>query len=711
MTQTQTSALDAIPRDPPSHFAIHLYVAIGHLLAHIDRMSAYGGEPRERLYARYPFLAAYEAELRRYMPEHLDWDRGAELWRHRVLAWEEGTDTHLPLRALGSELRLSFEARLAFILAGLVEEDSRFGTLLAELQSPLDTRRPTLELIGQVLAGGIGPIGAPDAWGLCGRLIETGLVESSNPQLPRSEWALRVPALLWDAARGRGDPPPETGLRLIPADRLPSIEDLLFPPELLRRLARVPALVVSGMVRLILLRSDPGTESLDVMGAMARALGRGLLSLPSGGGDRERSWPALGPWCAMTGAMPVAAYDLSPGETAKLPTLGGYDGPVGVLLGREGGLSDRALDQSITLQLEPPDLELRRRHWRRALNGHACEDLERVAETFRLSGAYIRQVAQIAIAQAGLDGRERVGLPEVREAARALSRQRLDTLAARLEAKGRWEDLVVGEATRVKLMELGRRCACRERIQGHLGPAFEGSAQRGVRALLTGVSGTGKTLAARILAAELGMDIFRVDLAAVVNKYIGETEKNLHQVLTQAESLDVILLLDEGDALLGSRTEVKSANDRYANLETNFLLQRLEQYQGIVLITTNLGENIDQAFKRRMDVVVPFFVPQVEERLGILALHLPVPRSLSPEYLDEVALRCQLTGGQLRNAVTHAALLALDESAPIQDRHLETALRAEYRKAGGVYPLRRQSEGFGERPRRLQSFVAALRDD
>ena len=125
-----------------------------------------------------------------------------------------------------------------------------------------------------------------------------------------------------------------------------------------------------------------------------------------------------------------------------------------------------------------------------------------------------------------------------------------------------------------------------------------------MRALFSGASGTGKTLAARILAAELGMDLYRVDLASVINKYIGETEKNLHRVLARAEELDIILLLDEGDALLGQRTDVKSSNDRYANLETNYLLQRLESYQGIVLVTTNAAQNIDSAFQRRMDVVV-----------------------------------------------------------------------------------------------------------
>ena len=197
-----------------------------------------------------------------------------------------------------------------------------------------------------------------------------------------------------------------------------------------------------------------------------------------------------------------------------------------------------------------------------------------------------------------------VTLADAQEACRALNRQLLDTLATHLDGDGfSWEMLVVSDGVVDRLGELERRCRHRERLPERLGPAFGATGNRGVRALLTGPSGTGKTLAARILAAELGMDLYRVDLAAVVNKYIGETEKNLHRVLSTAEDLDVVLLLDEGDALLGARTEVRSSNDRYANLETNYLLQRLENYQGIVLITTNAGENIDSAFQRRMDVV------------------------------------------------------------------------------------------------------------
>ncbi len=249
---------------------------------------------------------------------------------------------------------------------------------------------------------------------------------------------------------------------------------------------------------------------------------------------------------------------------------------------------------SLTINLPVPDKPLRERYWRRALNSYPIDDFEAVTSLFHLSGSYIQQVAIIAVANAGLNGREKIMLEDVQLASRSLNRQHLDTLATHLDTKGRWNDLVATETTSLKLNELEQRCRQREKLLSFLGPAFRNNANRGVRALFTGASGTGKTLAAKILAAELGLDLYRVDFAAVINKYIGETEKNLHQVLSRAEALDVVLLLDEGDALLGTRTDVKTANDRYANLETNYLLQRLENYQGIVLVTTNLGDNIDQ---------------------------------------------------------------------------------------------------------------------
>ncbi|MCP4286512.1 MAG: ATP-binding protein, partial [Gammaproteobacteria bacterium] len=184
--------------------------------------------------------------------------------------------------------------------------------------------------------------------------------------------------------------------------------------------------------------------------------------------------------------------------------------------------------------------------------------------------------------------------------------------------------------------------------------------------------------------------------------------KNLHRVLSRAEELDVILLLDEGDALLGNRTEVKSANDRYANLETNYLLQRLENYQGIVVVTTNAGENIDSAFQRRMDVVVNFLSPQAQERWHIWQLHLPEGHIVDDAYLEEVAIRCATNGGQIRNAALHATLLAVnDDSGVINRWHLEEAIQSEYRKVGAIFPLSENGRA-GEEHGGMEAFLDAL---
>ena len=150
----------------------------------------------------------------------------------------------------------------------------------------------------------------------------------------------------------------------------------------------------------------------------------------------------------------------------------------------------------------------------------------------------------------------------------------------------------------------------------------------------------------------------------------------------------MILMLDEGDALMTRRTDVNTSNDRYANLETNFLLQRLESYEGILVVTTNAGDRIDPAFRRRLDVVVEFRAPEAAERALIWQLHLPPQHAVADTYLDEVAARCQLTGGQIRNAALHAALLALDDGIPLEATHMEQAVQREYRKAGTVCPLR-----------------------
>ena len=323
------------------------------------------------------------------------------------------------------------------------------------------------------------------------------------------------------------------------------------------------------------------------------------------------------------------------------------------------------------------------------MTGRHAGDAEEVAERFRMTGGNIRRAAKLARAYAALEGREEEPrLTDVQQASRALNRQALDTLATRVEAAGDWSSLAVKQETLRELLNLESRCRHRERLRRSLGEGLGRQLNAGVRALFTGPSGTGKTLAARLLASVLNMDLYRLDLSSVVNKYIGETEKSLNQVFARAEELDVILLLDEGDALLTQRTSVQSSNDRYANLETNYLLQRLESFEGILVVTTNAGERIDGAFQRRMDVVVNFHAPEPAELQRIWQLHLPPEHGVRSSFLGEVSRRCSLSGGQIRNAVLHASLLALTDGGAVNTAHLEASIQREYRKAGAVCPLR-----------------------
>jgi hypothetical protein len=417
----------------------------------------------------------------------------------------------------------------------------------------------------------------------------------------------------------------------------------------------------------------------------------------------------LGPLATLLGAVPVFLPDPAPGETFDIPDLPGFHGPVAVVLGRDGGVGGRAAEQAVTVHLPPESAALRRRHWERALPGADAALHGALAQAFMVGGRYIRRTADLARTHAALDGRTDPELPDLRVAARSMNREQLDSLATRLDDGGGWDRLVLHGSTAGELRHLERRCRHRERLPAAMGAALPGGMNRGVRALFQGPSGTGKTLAARVLASELGLDVYRVDLSSVVSKYIGETEKNLARILGRAEDLDVVLLLDEGDSLMGKRTEVRSSHDRWANMETNYLLQRLDTYTGIVVVTTNLPGSVDVAFQRRMDVVVRFHPPTVEERWHLWQLHLPPDHAVDPEVIEAAALRYELTGGQIRNAAVDATLLSLAcTGGRVRADDLAAAVHAEYRKAGASPPRARTGPG-PEDGAALSAFLGAIR--
>jgi SpoVK/Ycf46/Vps4 family AAA+-type ATPase len=207
-----------------------------------------------------------------------------------------------------------------------------------------------------------------------------------------------------------------------------------------------------------------------------------------------------------------------------------------------------------------------------------------------------------------------------------------------------------------------------------------------VRCLLVGPSGTGKTLAAGWLATRLGLPLYRVDLAAVMSKYIGETEKNLSALLARAEHSEIVLLFDEADSLFGKRTDIKDSNDRFANSQTNYLLQRIEFYRGIVLLTSNSRERFDSAFTRRLDKIIEFALPSPPERRALWLSHLGANQQLSVRQINQLAAGCDLAGGHIRNAVLAAAVEAEGRQQPIAYEDILIGLDGEYRKLGRQFP-------------------------
>jgi len=480
-------------------------------------------------------------------------------------------------------------------------------------------------------------------------------------------------------------------MRWVPPEDLQPLSRIVLAEDETRRAREVASLLSRREATALVVRGLDGADRVELVGAIAGELGRGMLlidcSVAASQGDSVPSYTLVGPIAALRHALPVALLAPGPGETVEMPELPGWPGPVAAVLGMDGGVGGAPMESAVSITLGPQPFHVRRRQWQTALGRAAGNELaDAAAETFALGGRHVRQAAKLALAQAALDGRDSLMLADVRSAVRTVGRQQLGSLAQRLDDAGGWGSLVLPGGTMRELRHLEQRCRHRERLVDTLGGTLPGGLSRGVRALFEGPSGTGKTLAARVLATELGVDLYRVDLAAVVNKYIGETEKNLGRVLARAEDLDVVLLLDEGDALLGRRTDVKSSNDRWANLETNYLLQRLESYAGVVIITTNAARHIDPAFRRRMDAIASFALPDAEARWLLWQLHLPGDHAVPADVLENVSVRHALTGGQIRVASITATLLALGAETAVGAAELVAAIEGEYRKAGASIP-------------------------
>ena len=337
----------------------------------------------------------------------------------------------------------------------------------------------------------------------------------------------------------------------------------------------------------------------------------------------------------------------------------------------------------------PARLEL----WRRAMGPQhrlvADDDLHQVAGRFALGGEAIHRAARRAITQARLrspDG-PRVELADLTESARLMLQHKLGSVARRVAPGFEWDDLVLPDETLDGVRELLAFAKHRSFLLEEWRFDRKLPYGRGVSAVLAGPPGTGKTMVAQLVARELGYDLYVIELAQLVNKYIGETEKNLARVFDEAEHSHAILFFDEADSLFAKRTDVKSSNDRYANLEVNYLLQRMESYNGVTLLATNLEQGLDEAFKRRLRFSIQFELPEPPVRARLWRSMFPAETPLAPNIdWERLGERWEMAGGHIKKAAVRAAARALarGKDAVITAADLETAAQLEYREMGRV---------------------------
>lgn len=369
---------------------------------------------------------------------------------------------------------------------------------------------------------------------------------------------------------------------------------------------------------------------------------------------------------------------------ALLDLLWAYPGAI--ILGSEKSwqarLAGRPNRPIFTIELTMPDYESRLEIWQHCLSGRASgSDLHHLATHFQFTPGQIADAVATAQDIAHWQG-QTMAISHLLQASRAHSNQNLADLAQKIMPRYTWDDIVLPADTRQQLQEIVNRARQRPTVQDKWGFGRKLSG-RGTTALFTGEPGTGKTMSADIIANELGLDLYKVDLSTLVSKYIGETEKNLDKVFREANTSNAILFFDEADAIFGKRSEVKDSHDRYANLEISYLLQRMEAYDGIAILATNMRANLDEAFTRRFGFITDFPFPEQEYREAIWRIHFPAEAPLSSDIdIPLLAERYRIAGGNIRNIVLAAAFLAAHAGQPIGMPQLFHAARREYQKMG-----------------------------
>lgn len=547
--------------------------------------------------------------------------------------------------------------------------DSRFEQLYGYLNDDVTRRRASIELALRLCG-----LPAADAGGRARvvTLVDDGLLDVEDPDRPLLSRALRVPDRV--VAHLLGDDRVDAALAGVLR------EPLSAPVAPWKQLADG----IRRGVRLHHLRHGTAGSGRAAAAAALEATGHAVLDVDLGLLREAAVAKVLAREALLRGAGVIAGPVDATTEPALVRALAALPVPT-VLTGTASWDPGWASEVPLLLRVPDPGVEERRALWASQLG---CNGLDPVTETaqFRLGPEEIVRAARGARTAAAAAGTAVTGAV-LRAGSRAQNSAGLERLARHVAPAVGWSQLVLPDEVAAQLRELATRALHRERVLGQWRMRPGGGRGMGVTALLTGGSGTGKTTAAEVIAAELGLDLYVVDLAAVVDKYVGETEKNLDRIFTEAAGVNGVLLFDEADAVFGKRSAVSDAHDRYANMESAYLLQRMESFDGLAVLATNLRANLDDAFTRRLDMVIDFPAPDagMRRRLWDVCLGPLIPRAPDLD-LDHCAAAFDLAGGDIRSAAVTAAYRAAAADRPVTQADLLHAIEGEYRKLGRLRP-------------------------
>jgi hypothetical protein len=636
----------------------------------------------------------------------------ADTLRGLVISHEE-IDTYLkqpPLSAAwsGETLPLLFDAsventaftRLAatfnlssldcyiFLLALAPELDRRYERFYAYLQDDISQRRPTVHLMMNFLGNSV-----EERFAVWERLLPRQPLryfhlvdcfpDSSRQNPAFLGYQLKVDQRV--VAHLLGDDAPDERLKQ-------TVRRVIYDPQApLPELALEPVYAAFPESPMLYFKGAAGMGQVETAAMLcagcelplARVDLAGLAGLDT---PLNTAWPlALREAYLAGAALMVEGWEQPAGEVWE--SLVNYPLPVFICGQGEWEPADEQRERRLLrLNFSVPDYEHRLRAWQQQTRAHQAQvskaDLQELANKFRFTDVQIARAVHSAVDRAVSRG-ERANKADLYAGAQAHSTLKLANLATRINPRYGWENLILPPDQLAQLRELTQRVLYSHIVHDQWGFGGRIARTRGVSALFAGESGTGKTLAAEVIARDLGLVLYKIDLSAVVSKYIGETEKNLNVIFTEAYSSNAILFFDEADALFGKRSEVKDARDRYANIEIAYLLQQVENYDGIVVLATNFRQNIDEAFTRRLDFLIDFPFPDEPYREKIWAAHFPPEVPIAPDVnLSEIAGRYRLAGGNIRNAALAAAYLAAADGGVITAGHIRSAIRRENQKMG-----------------------------